>query len=560
MATAEKRETGDESRLATDHIAPKYEDLVIGLVYYAGATIGTTFCADLQTKLAAYEYQTPDPIKVSSLIEHSSSGRIPEVTSGGRDKGRQELARTRALQDLGDEMRKANAAILSSLAIRKIRKVRQGPPGSGPKRAFIIDSLKHQAEVDLLRRVYGHNFRLIAIHCSRDNRFKRLEKNKYHLAPAREINDLIDRDEQYPDPNKDFGQQVNAVFHQADFFINNDHPDEGVKYEPDLKRFVELCVGGKLLRPRVEETGMYHAQASSLRSACLSRQVGAAILAKDGRVLAIGANEVPKPGGGVYCDEDSPDHRCFAWKDWCLDKDDRRWEHYYDESPVGEPHCHNTRRKHELREEIIEWFIERIAPDLAGRIGERVGGGNLFFLDKPEAALSAIKDFMKENRALFKSMPGIRDIIEYSRSIHAEMDALMSALRSGIPTTDAVLYTTTYPCHNCARHIVAAGISRVYYMEPFVKSLAVELHHDALVHDKAVAGDKRIPILPFTGVGPRLYTELFLKEGEWKTPTGRFDPPPMSRLRRAIPIDKLDDIEKRAAEMAPPVATGEQQR
>jgi deoxycytidylate deaminase len=57
---------------------------------------------------------------------------------------------------------------------------------------------------------------------------------------------------------------------------------------------------------------------AQLQSACLSRQVGAAIVDKDGNVVATGTNEVPKAGGGVYgeaVDQELADGRCAFFKD-----------------------------------------------------------------------------------------------------------------------------------------------------------------------------------------------------------------------------------------------------
>lgn len=526
-----------------DVIAPEFQDLVIGLVYYAGA-ITETFCADLQTKLKDdYGYEALDPIKISSLIEERNRNSVPTVTSTGMDAGQQKLDRVIKLQDFGDEMRAPNPAILASLAVDKIINMRGGPPALGTKRCFIIDSLKHRSEVDLLRLVYGHNFRLIAIHCGRKNRLDRLEKGKFRHAKLEDIVRFIDRDEQ--DNSKNWGQEVNKVFHQADYFIDNDQKQDGVKYAPDLARFLDLCVKGALLRPTAEETGMYYAHAASLQSSCLSRQVGAAILATDGRVLATGTNEVPKFGGGVYKDGDPADHRCFQWKDWCLTPKDPK----YKESPVGEGCCHNTRRKKELRTEILEWLGVTFGPLLAAKLVPEQE--KLFDATERQRVEDAVKSILRENTDALKGMPGIKDIIEYSRSIHAEMDALMNALRSGTSTVQSILFTTTYPCHNCARHIVAAGVIKVYYMEPFVKSLAIELHHDSLVNeDQNAAENKRVAILAFTGVGPRLYSELFLKEGEWKDSTGRYVPPSISGLRKAIQLDSLEAIERRAAALS----------
>jgi deoxycytidylate deaminase len=35
-------------------------------------------------------------------------------------------------------------------------------------------------------------------------------------------------------------------------------------------------------------------------------------------------------------------------------------------------------------------------------------------------------------------------------------------------------------CHNCAKHIVAAGIRRVVYIEAYPKSKAADLHEDSI--------------------------------------------------------------------------------
>lgn len=59
---------------------------------------------------------------------------------------------------------------------------------------------------------------------------------------------------------------------------------------------------------------------------------------------------------------------------------------------------------------------------------------------------------------------------------HAEMAALMSCARSGGSPVDGTLYCTTFRCHNCAKHIVAAGIRSVVYVEPYPKSKAKDLY------------------------------------------------------------------------------------
>ncbi|MBF4218320.1 deaminase, partial [Vibrio anguillarum] len=84
--------------------------------------------------------------------------------------------------------------------------------------------------------------------------------------------------------------------------------------------------------------------------------------------------------------------------------------------------------------------------------------------------------------------------------VHAEMDAIVSLARSiRQSSVGMTLYSTTYPCHNCARHIVAAGILRVVYIEPYEKSLALKLHDDALTDAN---GTHKVVLVPFEGVSP----------------------------------------------------------
>jgi hypothetical protein len=70
------------------------------------------------------------------------------------------------------------------------------------------------------------------------------------------------------------------------------------------------------------------------------------------------------------------------------------------------------------------------------------------------------------------------------------------------------MYATTFPCHECARHIVAAGIARVVYLEPYPKSRAEQLYDDSINVDGA-GQDGRVPFQPFVGVAPRRYMQFF---------------------------------------------------
>jgi deoxycytidylate deaminase len=157
-------------------------------------------------------------------------------------------------------------------------------------------------------------------------------------------------------------------------------------------------------------------------------------------------------------------------------------------------------------------------------------------------------------------------LLKFSRSVHAEMDALLSVGRSGVSTIGSRLFVTTFPCHFCARHIVTAGVYKVQYIEPYPKSQALALHGDAIetvpemwippqeesaydevtnrreraqsghqpgvtgsgegaaserdltsiVVGKVPSGTGKVLFRPFVGVAPRLYPRVFLKDRDYK--------------------------------------------
>ena len=52
-------------------------------------------------------------------------------------------------------------------------------------------------------------------------------------------------------------------------------------------------------------------------------------------------------------------------------------------------------------------------------------------------------------------------------SMHAEADLIAQASRAGISTVGASIYTSTFPCMNCAFLIARAGITKVYYSKGY---------------------------------------------------------------------------------------------
>jgi cytidine/deoxycytidylate deaminase-like protein len=121
------------------------------------------------------------------------------------------------------------------------------------------------------------------------------------------------------------------------------------------------------------------------------------------------------------------------------------------------------------------------------------------------------------------------------------MAALMDAARRGVSVRGCTLYTTTFPCHNCARHLVAAGIMRVVYVSPYAKSQAKELHSDAIDFAAAATRPGAVQFEPFVGVAPRRYLDLFEADRR-KQEDGIVVEHVPSEASLSIPDVELDDL------------------
>lgn len=82
------------------------------------------------------------------------------------------------------------------------------------------------------------------------------------------------------------------------------------------------------------------------------------------------------------------------------------------------------------------------------------------------------------------------------RTIHAEMNALLQCAKFGVPTEGAEIYVTHFPCLQCCKAIIQAGIKAVYYAEDYRNNeYALQLFEEANVTVKKVPLDEKLTVL-----------------------------------------------------------------
>lgn len=458
------------------HLIPRidFPEIVIGLVAPIGTPLSDTTTA-LRREFSSAGYNVVE-IKVTDVYNLLKSFIKPEKPLNDKNL----VDRYETYISYGNLLRKQlkDNSVLAALTIHRIVGTRiranQKDEEKFSKTVYILNQFKRPEEIDLLRSVYGKLFFQISVYSRRSARVDYLarlfsedagDSNPDHFRAAAEnlVND--DQDQQ----KEPYGQRLARIFHAADFIINKDIASPNV--DEQISRFFELLFSSNSHTPTKLEYGMFAAKSAALRTSDLSRQVGAAIFTPRGEVVAIGSNEVPKASGGTY------------WPDDVFD--DRDHQRGFDS---------NDYRKREILNEVLSILnIELSGLDLGTR--RRLDDATLM------------------------------DALEYGRIVHAEMSALSDSARLGRSVAGCTLFTTTFPCHMCAKHIVASGISLVVFLEPYPKSLAARLHNDSIAIEGQERGRYReypaVEFSHFFGITPRRYREFF-ERSKRKDDDGRF--------------------------------------
>lgn len=439
--TAEKRKAREVKAAAkTDGPNERRYDhpnLVIGLTGPFGSGC-TTMRAILEQEFHFRSFKISDDIRAEVDAQEKA---VAKGKPGWR----------RVLQEHGDQQRELDIGYWVRKAVERIDLAKLG------EEPIVIDGLRNALEVEEIRRIYPRFF-LVAICAPKDERWNRVRED--YKGNSREFDDDDRRDQ-----NEDFawGQSVQKCVDDADYvYYNSDRlvvnltgreePDTSKierKFKETARDFVPVMIGEKQHRdPKIEEIQIAAAYAQSHSSTCLKRHVGAVItVSRNGQEFPVSMGYNENPPSVRTCKSESA---CYKDEDM-VSKLRARGKQVY---------CPKCGKKHTVLHE--PWNCLKCGVNL--------------------------KAWLHPNRNM-----------ELCTAIHAEERAILSL--GDRSAEEGTLYVTTFPCFQCARLILDAGIKNIVYVEAYpVKETEVFLKNNGVES-----------IRPFSGFTARAFFRVFPK-------------------------------------------------
>lgn len=483
----------------------RHPELVIAIARPQG-TDDQLVQEQLRKQLESHNFLVSE-VRLSNLIRIASHAIAGQSASGAAEKAGYE--RITDLMRMGDEFRarlsRSAVAEFGVMWINRNRREmhRRAEVEQRAGIAFVLSSLVHEAEVALLRSTYRNRLIVVGIHEQYERRRAHLEEwfaqrgsGALAKSHATEVLEIDAGFRSATGSASDASLSIDSTFHRADVFFRAVRPGidaPETQTEHHVSRFVRQVFGYPFGAPTSDEFGMSAAYLAARQSVALGRSVGAAILSEDSSIVALGWNEPAKPFGGVSREGNVPDLR----------------EHH------DRQDASDVRRIDALAELLVK-LVDTSLDKEYERAFKDAGEGAYWLRSLRER----VKELALPEQDDVRIFPAVRslassrllNLIEFGRSVHAEMAAVTDAARRGVSTAGCSLYVTTFPCHECARNVVASGISRVVYVEPYGKSLAAELYGNAInvtsLHDGSIDG-KRVTFEQFVGISPSRQPDLY---------------------------------------------------
>jgi len=163
-----------------------------------------------------------------------------------------------------------------------------------PDRNYVIDSIRHPAEVAALR-AQGRGFRLVWVDADPGVRIERLRSRNRPGDPA-SLATLLEQEGRERSGGGESAQQLDAVAALADFRVRNEGSLSAL--HAAVQGVLEACAGFQ--RPSWDAYFLDVAKVVASRSNCVKRHVGA-VIQRDRRIVSTGYNGTPR--GTRNCNE-----------------------------------------------------------------------------------------------------------------------------------------------------------------------------------------------------------------------------------------------------------------
>ncbi len=317
------------------------------------------------------------------------------------------------------------------------------------KTRFVIDAFRNPYEVEFFKKRYSEFYLVCMLRekIERDIALKNLNTDFLTVLGNREKGGITGHEKE----NVHYwvtSQNIEECAQRADMFIDNQSTQK--KDFPHLRahlvKLLSLVFRRGCIPPSDDERAMQIAVTAKQMSGCISRQVGAVVVGKNGYVLGVGWNDTPE--GQTPCSLrsakqliSSPDPEIFS--------------------------------PYERGNEFVDHIRHNYNLDLP-------------FCFKDEVAIA--KQW-KDKKA------------EYTRALHAEENAFLQITKNGgISVENSTLFTTASTCTLCAKKAYHLGVDRIVYIEEY-PGLAVE--------QTLKGGSRTLRLDPFEGIVGSAFFKLF---------------------------------------------------
>lgn len=338
-------------------------------------------------------------------------------------------ALTTSMQNFGDEIRlyglvspdkkkhsAKNLFVLPEALSRLIKAYRIADKTKNKNSShFVIDAFRNPFEIEYFRWRYSE-FYLVAL-------LRNEKERKEELGLSTEDFEKInEREKGRPDLQRDknniekwiTSQDIEECFLKADMFVETKKELGFQKLKRNIIKLISLVKYPGCIPPTIDERNMQIAMCARQVSGCISRRVGAIVTNKQRLIIGIGWNDPPR--GQIPCSLRTG-------------------------KELADGGSEDNFSDYEMEDEAFHKHIKEN-----------------YNIERPFC-------FCEELPKVLKKKDKMR---EYTRSLHAEENALFQALgNSQYDLNGATLYTTSSTCTLCAKKAYQLGISRIVYIDEY---------------------------------------------------------------------------------------------